>query len=103
MTEERMRMAKKFRAEGEEKAMIIMAEADKEKTKLLSESRKKADEILGEAEAEANSIYTKAYAKNPEFFSFLRTLEAYEKFMDEKTTVVLSRDSELLKLLTKGK
>jgi membrane protease subunit HflC len=103
MTEERNRIAKKFRAEGVEKSMIIRAEAEKEKVMLLSRAQQKADEILGRAEAEATGIYAKAHGKNPEFFSFVRTLEAYEKFMDEKTTVVLSRDSELLKLFSKGK
>jgi len=103
MIEERSRIAKKYRAEGEEKSMVIKAEADKEKATILAEAKKQSDLILGEANAKAADIYSSAHSKNPQFFSFMRTLEAYEKFLDDKTTIVLSRDSELLNLLSIGK
>ncbi len=103
MAEERKRIARKYRAEGEEIAMGIMAEADKNKIEITSAAQKDADIIKGQGEAEAMKIYSKAYSKNPEFYKFLRTLEAYEKFVNDKTTIVLSPNSELMHLLSKGK
>ena len=57
--------------------------------------------IKGDADAKATAIYADAYSKAPDFYRFLRTLEAYRKFIDAKTTLVLSGDSDLLSLLTK--
>ncbi|MFH1264273.1 MAG: protease modulator HflC, partial [Planctomycetota bacterium] len=61
-----------------------------------------AAKTRGEAEAQAIRIYTEAHQKDPEFYELVRTLEAYEKFLDEKTTVLLSADSDLLKYLMRG-
>ncbi|MFA4016637.1 MAG: hypothetical protein RUDDFDWM_001747 [Candidatus Fervidibacterota bacterium] len=102
MKAERQRQAKQYRAEGKEKAMKIRSETDKEVARILSEAYKEAERIKGEAEAKAMSIYAEAYKRDPEFFRFLRTLEAYKKVLNDKTTVILSADSELLKLLTEG-
>ncbi len=102
MRAERARIAGQYRAEGEEKALEIRAEADKTKTTILAEAKREADKIDGEAQAEATRIYTGAHQKDPQFYELLRTLEAYEKFLDEKTTVLLSADSDLLKFLTRG-
>lgn len=103
MSEERKRIAKKYRAEGTEKSMTIMAQADKEKAEIISEAEKQANIIRGEAEAGAMRIYAEAYGKNEEFYKFTRTLEAYENFVNEKTTIVLSPGSELMRLLAEGK
>ncbi len=103
MRTERERMAKKYRSEGEEEAIKIRAEADKKCRTILSEAYEKAQKIIGEGDAEATRIYASAFNRDPRFYKLVRTLESYGKFLNEKTTVVLSTDSELLKLLTEGK
>ena len=102
MRSERERIARRFRSEGEEAALKIRAEADREKTRLLSEAYRKAEEEKGAGEAEAARIYAKATNQDPELYKFLRTLRAYEKILDEKTTLVLPGDSDVLRLLTDG-
>jgi membrane protease subunit HflC len=94
MKAERERIAKKYRSEGEEEAVKIQAETDKEKKILLAESYKDAEKLNGEGDAEAIKIYAQAFEKDPEFYSFVRTLEAYEKSLGEGTTIVLPSDSE---------
>ncbi len=100
MRTERARIASQYRAEGEEQAIKIRASADKERTVLLAKAQAEAERIRGEAEAEAIRIYGQAYGTDPRFYQLIRTLEAYERFLDDKTTIVLSTDSELLRLLT---
>ena len=102
MRAERNREAKKYRAEGNEMALKIRAEADKEATRIVSEAYKLAEKTRGEGDAESTKIYADAHNRDPEFYKLVRTLEAYKKFLDDKTTIVLSSDSELLKLLTEG-
>ncbi len=100
MRAERARMARRYRAEGEEEALKLRAEADKEKTVVLAQAYAEAEKTRGAAEAEAARIYNQAHQKDPKFYELLRTLDAYKKFLDEKTTVLLSSDSDLLKYLT---
>ena len=102
MRAERERIARQYRAEGEEQALSIRADADRRKAELLSAAYKKAEKIRGEGDAESTRIYGQAYSKNPRFYKLLRTLEAYKKVLDDKTTAILSSDSELLKVLTHG-
>jgi membrane protease subunit HflC len=102
MRSERERIARRFRSEGEEAALKIRAETDREKTRLLSEAYRKAEEEKGAGEAEAARIYAKATNQDPDLYKFLRTLRAYEKILDEKTTLVLPGDSDVLRLLTDG-
>lgn len=102
MRAERARMVRRYRAEGEEEAMKIRAAADKERTILLADAYAKAEALRGEGEAEATRIYAEAHQQDPKFYELLRTLEAYRKFLDEKTTILLSADSDLLKYLTGG-
>ncbi|MBN2373510.1 protease modulator HflC [bacterium] len=102
MRAERQRIAKMYRAEGEEEALKIRAKTDKEVKSLLSDAYRQSQIIKGEGDAESIRIYGEAYSSNPEFYKLIRTLEAYSKFLDEKTTVVLSSDSELLRLMTEG-
>ncbi len=99
MVAERDRIAKLYRAEGEEQARILRAEADKEAVIILADAYKVSKTLIGEGDAEATGIYAKAFEKDPEFYSFLRTLEAYKKFMVGGTTLVLGSDSELFKYL----
>jgi membrane protease subunit HflC len=103
MRAERDRIAKEYRAQGEETAIRIRAEADRQRTQLLSEAYRDAEKLKGEGDAEAARIYGQAYGRNPQFYKFVRTLESYKKILNDKTSIILSGDSELLKLLTQGK
>ncbi len=94
MRAERERIAKKYRSEGEEEAVKIKAQTDKDKTILLADSYMQAEKTKGEGDAEALKIYAQAYEKDPEFYSFVRTLEAYGNSLGEGTTIVLPGDSE---------
>jgi membrane protease subunit HflC len=94
MKAERERIAKKYRSEGEEESIKIKAETDKEKKILLADGYRDAEKLMGEGDAEAIKIYAQAFEKDPEFYSFVRTLEAYEKSLGEGTTIVLPSDSE---------
>jgi membrane protease subunit HflC len=102
MRAERERIAMQYRAEGEEEALGIRADADRRKEEILSAAYRDAEKIRGGADAEATRIYGEAYSRNPHFYKLLRTLESYKKVLDDKTTVILSSDSELLKVLTRG-
>jgi membrane protease subunit HflC len=102
MRKERARMARQYRSEGDAKAMTIRATADRDRTILLGAAYAEAEKVRGEAEAQAIKIYGQAHLKDPAFYELLRTLEAYKKILDEKTTILLSGDSELLKFLTRG-
>jgi membrane protease subunit HflC len=100
MKAERNRIAKKYRSEGEEEAVKIRAKADRERTILLAESYRKAEILRGAGDARAIKIYARAFGQDPEFYSFLRTLEVYKKSLAEETTIVLSSDSELFRYLS---
>ncbi|HTS66911.1 MAG TPA: protease modulator HflC [Candidatus Acidoferrales bacterium] len=102
MRAERERIARQYRAEGEEQALGIRADADRQKAEILSAAYRDAEKIRGQGDAESTRIYGQAYSKNPRFYKLLRTLEAYKKVLDDKTTAILSSDSELLKVLTHG-
>ncbi|MBI2217666.1 MAG: protease modulator HflC [Candidatus Rokubacteria bacterium] len=102
MKSERERQARKYRSEGAEEAAKIRAEAERDQKVILSEAYMKAEKLKGEGDALAIKIYADAYGQDPRFYKFLRTLESYQKFIDEKTTLVLPATSELLKYLNEG-
>jgi membrane protease subunit HflC len=102
MRAERERIARQYRAEGEEQALKIRAKADRQREEILSTAYREAETIKGDGDAESTRIYGAAYARDPQFYRLVRTLEAYKKILDDKTTAVLSSDSELLRILTKG-
>ena len=102
MRAERERIARQYRAEGEEQALSIRADADRQREEILSVAYKQAETIKGQGDAESTRIYGQAYSRNPAFYKLTRTLEAYKKVLDDKTTAILSSDSELLKVLMKG-
>jgi membrane protease subunit HflC len=102
MRAERETIAARYRSEGEEQATAIRAKANREKEELLAEANKQAEITRGRADAEAARIYAEAYSQDPEFYEFLRTLEAYERTFDEKTVAILSADSEFLQLLNRA-
>ena len=103
MKAERQRIAKGYRSEGEEKAVIIRAETDKERTIILADSYWKAEKLKGEGDAEALKIYAEAFEKDPEFFAFVKTLEAYEKSLRSDTTIIMPSDSEFFQYLSPRK
>src|SRR5258705_13544604 len=102
MRARRGRIDRQYRAEGEEQALSIRADADRQREEILSVAYKQAETTKGEGDAESTRIYGQAYSKNPKLYKLLRTLEAYKKILDDKTTAILSSDSELLKILTRG-
>ena len=103
MDAERKRQANKFRSEGEEEAKKIRAVTDKDRTIILAEAYKQSEEIRGIGDAKAIEIYAGAYSADPDFYEYVRTLEALKTILDDKTTVVLPADSKLFKLLVTGK
>ena len=103
MEAERKRQANKFRSEGSEEAQKIRAATDRDKTIILADAYKEAEIIRGEGDAKAVQVYARSYSSDPKFYEFVRTLDAYKKVVDDKTTLVLPSDSKLFKLLIEGK
>lgn len=99
MKSERLRQATQYKSEGAEEAAKIKATTDKERQIILAEAYEKAQTLRGQGEAEAIQVYNQALSQDPEFYTFIRTLEAYKKALtgSERTTLVLSPDSELLR------
>ncbi len=102
MQAERQREAMRYRSEGKEIELRIRAEADKDRTIILAEAYKKSETIRGKADAQALKIYADAYMKDPEFYAFLRSLQAYETAFDRDTTLVLVPDNWFLKYFSKA-
>ena len=106
MISERQKIAERFRSEGAGEAARTMGKMEREVKRIESEAYLKIQSILGEADAESTRIYAEAYGGTPEresFYEFVKTLEAYDKILDENTTVILSTDSDLFKLLKGSK
>ena len=99
MQTERTREAKEFRAEGFELGQTIKSTADKEATILLAEARKKSQILRGEGDGQRNKIFADAFGRDPEFFSFYRAMQSYEKSLisGSETSLVLSPDSEFFR------
>jgi membrane protease subunit HflC len=101
MRAERDREAKRYRSEGAEEAAKIRARTDKEVTILLAKAYQEAEKLKGEGDGDSTRIYAAAYGKDSEFYTFTRTLEAYEKSISPDTEVVLSTGSELFRYLAR--
>lgn len=102
MKSERFRIADKFRSEGQGEASRINGEKERELLTIQSEAFKVAEQIKGKADAEAAAIYANAYNKNNasrELYSFLKSMETFQKTFNDQTTVILSTDSDLYKYL----
>lgn len=99
MISERQRIASKYRSEGEGKNAEIVGMKDKELNRIYSEAYRKSETIRGEADAQATRIYAEAYNKDPEFYSFLKTLDVYKTTFGENNRVILTTDTELYKYL----
>ena len=99
MKADRDRLARKFRAEGEEQARKIRASADRDAKVIVANAKGEAQVTRGEGDAESTRIYAAAYGKAPEFYAFVRSLEAYRKTIGEGTTLILSPESEFFEFL----
>ena len=99
MRAERDREAKRYRSEGAEAALKIRAETDFEAAQISAEAYEKSQGIRGEGDAEALKIYAAAYKKGSNFYQLTRTLEAFEKSLDEKTMLVQPADTDFFKYL----
>ena len=99
MRSEREVQAKRLRAEGEQESLTIRADVDRQITVILAEAERDANKLRGEGEAEAISILADALEQDPEFFAFRRSLQAYQMFLNEGSTVLLSADSDLFQYL----
>ena len=103
MQTERLREAKEFRAEGAEIAQTIRSTADKEVTIILAEANKKSEILKGEGDARRNKIFADAFGRDPNFFSFYRAMQSYEKsLIGGQTSLILSPDSEFFRFFGKS-
>jgi membrane protease subunit HflC len=99
MIAERKQIAEKFRSEGQGEARKIEGDKEREMKRITSEAYRTAQEIKGKADAEATKIYAQAYGADPDFYSFVKTLEIYVETLDKESTLVLSTDSEFFKYM----
>jgi modulator of FtsH protease HflC len=99
MQSERSRIAARYRSEGAEAGARIRAEADRERTIILARAYEESQRLRGEGEAQATAVYAQTFNQDPEFYSFLRSLEAYERVLGTGSTMVMSSDSDLFRYL----
>jgi len=99
MQAERERQAKQYRSEGREEAAKITTMADRQRAVILADARRAAESARGEGEAAATAIYAQALTQDPEFYEFVRTMDAYKKTMKDQTQFVLTPESEFFKFL----
>ncbi len=99
MIAERKRIAELYRSEGEATRMEILGKKELEVKRITSEAFKEAEGIKGEADAEAVAIYADAYQRDPEFYSFLNTMEAYPDAFDSNSWFVLTTDNDFFRYL----
>jgi membrane protease subunit HflC len=101
MIAERKQIAEKFRSEGRGESSKIAGDKEKELKKITSEAYKKAQEIKGKADGESTRIYAEAYNKDPEFYTFVKTLEIYGSSLDKEAWLMLSTKGDFFKYLKK--
>ncbi len=99
MQAERERQAKQYRAEGAEEAQKIRSEAEKDREIIVAQAYKEAEELRGTGDAKAFKVYADAYRQDQKFFEFTRSMEAYKKVFKDKSTLVMSPDSEFFRYL----
>jgi membrane protease subunit HflC len=97
MIAERKQIAEKFRSEGKGEARKIEGDRYRDLKQITSEAYRTAQEIKGKADGEATLLYAQAFGKDPDFYSFVRTLDIYKETMDKESSLILSTDSEFLK------
>ena len=100
MRAERNRVARDFRARGQEKAERIRAEADRKRIEIIAEAYREAERTRGDGDAQAAKIYAEAYNRDPEFYAFMRSINAYTKVFNDSTDVlILEPDSDFFRYL----
>jgi membrane protease subunit HflC len=99
MIAERKQIAEKFRSEGKGEARKILGDKERDLKQITSQAYKTAQEIKGKADAESTRIFAEAFNKDPEFYSFSKTLEIYSESLDKNSELILSTDSEFFKYL----
>lgn len=99
MIAERNQISEKFRSEGKGESKKIKGEQQKELRRIQSEAYRKVEETKGKADGEATKIYADAFSKDPEFYSFINTLDIYKKALNEDVRVILSTNSDFFKYL----
>ena len=102
MISERNRIADQFRSEGQGEARKLLGNKERDLAQIQSEALRESEMIRGRAEAEATNIYAKAYNRNKqtqELYYFLRTMESFEKALDEKTTLIITTNSEFYRYI----
>jgi modulator of FtsH protease HflC len=99
MIAERKQIAQKFRSEGKGEAQKILGDKELDLKRIQSEAYRKAQEIKGRADATSTKLYAEAFGRDPEFYSFVKTMEIYDEALDKDSTLILSTDSDLLKYL----
>ena len=100
MNAERSRVANQERAEGERTKLEIQSDADRQVVEILSKANRDSLEIRGAAEGRSIEIFAEAIQQNPELYTFLRSLEAYQKLLDSGDTIVLDSEAPLFRFLT---
>ena len=104
MRTERQRLARELRAQGNEVAEKIRATADKDKTVILADAYREAEVLKGNGDAEATATYAAAYTKDPEFYDFTRSLQAYQATFESKGDIlIIDPDSDFFKYLNNSK
>jgi modulator of FtsH protease HflC len=103
MQAERGKIAVQYRSEGEREFKKVIAAAEREKTRIMAEAHREAEQTKGEGDAEATRIYAEAFSQNRQFYKFLRTLQAYEKFLDAHTTIFFPADAEIFHILNSNR
>ncbi|MEP0775612.1 MAG: protease modulator HflC [Acidobacteriota bacterium] len=101
MIAERRRVGERYRSEGAGESARIGGEKQRELQRISSEAYMKAQEIRGKADAEATRIYAEAYGRDPAFYAFVKSLETFEQAADQRTILVLTTSSDMLKVLKK--
>jgi modulator of FtsH protease HflC len=98
MQTERQREAAEFRAQGSQKSQEIKAKADRDVTVIIADANQQSEQIRGEGDGERNSIFASAYGQDPGFFTFYRSMQAYERSMQKgDTNLVLKPDSDFFR------
>ena len=102
MISERKRIAARFRSEGEGRSAEILGTMEKELRQIRSTAYRRVQEVRGKADAEATRVYGNAYNRDPEFYAFSRTLEAYKEGQNKNSTLILTTNSDYYKYLKKA-
>jgi modulator of FtsH protease HflC len=99
MISERKRIAERSRSEGMGRSAEIRGQKERELKSITSEAYRRSEEIRGKADAEAARIYAQAFGQDPEFYSFVRTLEAYRTTVDASTSLFLGTDADFMRYM----